>query len=155
SIAIGNALEQDKLLSEQRALIRDKETADRAVASLQHFVDFFEQARDGIVVTDATGIIQYLNTSAAEILQRERAGLMGFDFVDLLSSQYHRLARRAIRGERVGGQRGYVDLLVPAGADDIVISVAMRQLSGRDNVLVSFRDVTELREIESELRQTK
>lgn len=154
SIAIGNALEQDKLLSEQRALIRDKETADRALANLQHFVDFFEQARDGIVVTDAQGAIRYLNTSAAEILQRDRAGLKGFDFVELLSPQYHRLARRAIQGERVGAQR-YVDLLVPAGADEIVISAAIRPLSGRDNVLVSFRDVTELREIESELRQTK
>lgn len=155
SVAIGSALEQDSLLSEQRRLIRKKAEADAKVAGLQLFSEFFAQAHDGIVVTGKSGDIRYVNAAAAAILRREPAGMLGTRFVDLLAPRSHVLAERAVRGDDVGDRFGYVDLIARAGDDELVISAAIRALDSPDAVLVSFRDVTELREIESELRQTK
>lgn len=158
AIAIGGAMEQDVLESEHRALLRDKEDVAQALADHKHFADFFEQTHDGIVVTDQDGAIRYVNRSAGDILKQAPESLKMRSFVELLSPQYHRLAERALAGERVGGEHGYVDLLVPvsgAGAtDEVVLSAAVRRLQ-QGGVLITFRDVTGLREIESELRQTK
>ena len=156
SVAIGAALEQDTLLSEHRALRRKKAEADERVAGLQQFSNFFAQANDGIVVTDDDGVIRYANEAAGSILRCEVGELGGKRFVELLNADSHVLARRAIRGDQVGDSYGYIDLLVPVeGEQEIVISAAIRALEQPNGVLVSFRDVTELREIETELRQTK
>ncbi|MEO1481094.1 MAG: PAS domain S-box protein [Myxococcota bacterium] len=156
SISLGSALEQDDLRREFRHLLRTKEAADREVQDLRKFSSFFEQAHDGIVVTDAKGSILYLNDSAGGIFEADPSTLTGRPFVSLLSRRSHNLAVRALSGDNVGDGYGYVDLLVERqSSDEAVISVAMRVLEDGEQRLISFRDVTELREIESELRQTK
>ncbi len=148
-----------RVLEERKALLQDKADQDQRLASLQRYVDFFEQASDGIVVTTPDGIIRYANDSAAETLQSSSDELHGKSFIALLSPQYHRLAKRVLASEEsagsVGGSYGYIDFLLPIGHTDTVISAAIRHLADSNRVLVSFRDVTELREIENELRQTK
>ncbi|MEL7304413.1 MAG: PAS domain S-box protein [Myxococcota bacterium] len=156
SISLGSAMEQDDLRREFRSLLRVKMAADKEVEDLRKYSSFFEQAHDGIVVTDAEGRIRYLNESAEKIFRREPDSLNGVPFVALLSSRSHNLAQRALSGDNVGDGYGYVDLLVDRESGDYaVISVAIRVLEDSDQRLVSFRDVTELREIESELRQTR
>lgn len=157
ALAIGNALDQDVLRREQRALKRNQARTDRIVEDLRQFTDFFARAHDGFVVTDAGGVVRYANPAAAKILGRELAVLEGRKLVDLLSPRSRALADRAWRGDDVGDSRGYVDLLVQREGDvrETVISAGMRTLEASPGVLVSFRDVTEVREIEAELRQTK
>jgi PAS domain S-box-containing protein len=156
SVAVGSALEHDTLLSEQRKLLRKKAETDEKVAGLQQFSEFFAQAHDGIVVADRTGAIRYANGAAGKILRREPDLLMATTFVDLFAPHSQVLAERALRGDDVGDTYGYVDLLARTEGDvETVISAAIRALSHTESVLISFRDVTELREIESELRQTK
>jgi PAS domain S-box-containing protein len=156
SVAIGAALEHDTLVNELRALVRKKEEADRKVAGLQQFSEFFSHANDGIVVVDLDGSIRYANHAAGAIVQRDAAALPGHPFLDLLSHHSHALAERALRGDSVGDTHGYVDLLVPLGGEqEAVVSAAIRSIEQSEAILVSFRDVTELREIETELRQTK
>jgi PAS domain S-box-containing protein len=156
ALALGNALEQDMLRREQRALSRAKERTDRQLEGLRQFSEFFEQSHDGIVVTDKEGAIRYANAAAGKILGRDPTALKGARFAGLLAQRSLVLAERAWRGDRVGDGYGYVDLLVPrTGDQDAVISAAIRPMADPDGVLVSFRDVTELREIENELRQTK
>jgi PAS domain S-box-containing protein len=88
---------------------------------------------------------------------QEATSLPGRSFRDLLLPHCHGLAERALRGDAVGDENGYVDLIV--GTNDngggVVISAAIRPLANPEGVVISFRDVTALREIESELRQTK
>ena len=156
SVAIGHALEQELLLSEQRELLRDRESATQQLAALKQFSALFEQAQDGILVTNKKGKIRYANQSAGAILRCDPVALKGEPFMDLLSPRSHVLAERAFDGDAVGDGYGYVDLLVPNEDDvEFVISAAIRHLDEPEGVLISFRDVTELREIESELRQTK
>lgn len=156
SISLGSALEQDDLRREVRALLRSKMARDREVEDLRKYSSFFEQAHDGIVVIDEAGTIRYANQSAGMIFRAQPDDLLDRPFLTLLSARSHNLAARALSGDDVGDGYGYIDLLVErSGDEDAVISVAIRHLEDGDQRLVSFRDVTELREIESELRQTK
>lgn len=156
AIAIGSALEQDSLRREHRALLRTKERTDKQLEGLRQFSEFFAQSYDGIVVTDPDGSIRYANAAAGKGLDRDPEELKGERFTSLLSERSVVLAERAWRGDAVGDMYGYVDLLVPRrDGSETVISAAIRTLTEPDGVLISFRDVTELREIESELRQTK
>jgi PAS domain S-box-containing protein len=159
SVAIGHALEQDTLLSEKRALQRSKASVDEQLEGLKQLRDFLDQAKDGMVICDPAGVIRYANAAAATILQQPFEGLPGRRFTDVLLPHCHGLAERALRGDDVGDEYGYVDLTA-AGTNagetgGIVISASIRTLISPEGVFISFRDVTGLREIESELRQTK
>lgn len=167
AISLGHALEQDLLLTERRALLRDKATAAKRVADLEAFETFFERAQDGIIVCDNEGIIRFVNTAAARILRSPAEKLRRRSFVNLLGDRYHEWARRHLTpslGSNRGTGDGYIDLVVPVGEFDamgrsavheVVISAAIRPMPDAHSSLVSFRDVTELREIETELWKTK
>ncbi len=156
SVAIGAALEQDTLQSEQRALKRKKAEVDEKIAGLQQFSDFFAQSHDGIVVTDEQGAIRYANAAAGTVLARDPQALQGLSFVSLLGGRSRVIGERALGGESVGDKFGYVDLAVPIGDErEVIISAAARKMEQPAGVLISFRDVTELRELEAELKQTK
>jgi len=159
SVAIGHALEHDMLLSQTRALQRSKAWADEQLAGLKEIREFFDQAKDGMLITDLAGAIRYANEAAGAILRQECATLVGRLFHELLLPHCHGLAERAMRGDAVGDENGYVDLIAasPRASESsgIVVSAAIRPLHNPEGVFISFRDVTALREIESELRQTK
>ncbi len=157
AVAIGHALEQDMLLSERRALERSEAQAMEQLAGLQELRDFLDQAKDAMLVTDPVGVIRYANAAAAAILRQDAQCLPGWRFLDLLKEHCHGLALRALAGDPVGDEFGYVDLIThdPDNQGEVVISAAIRPLARPEGVFISFRDVTQLREIESELRQTK
>lgn len=157
AVAIGHALEHDELLSETRALQRSKAWADEQLAGLKELREFLDQAKDGMVVTDIEGRITYANATAASILRQEPRTLVGSRFLTLLQPHCHALAERAVAGDAVGDENGYVDLAVGKGDETsgVVVSAAIRPSVNPEGVFISFRDVTGLREIESELRQTK
>ncbi|MBC7794366.1 MAG: PAS domain S-box protein [Clostridia bacterium] len=156
ALVVGNALEQDSLKREKRALLRTKEQTDREMEGLKHFSEVFESSYDGIVITDRSGVIRYVNPAAARVMQRDRSFLPKTRFFELLSQRSVVLAERAFRGDQVGDAFGYVDLLVMRPhTTDAVVSAAVRPIAQPEGVLISFRDVTELREIENELRTTK
>jgi PAS domain S-box-containing protein len=93
----------------------------------------------------------------SSILRQEPRTLVGERFLGLLQPHCHSLAERALAGDPVGDENGYVDLVVGRGEDlpGVVVSAAIRPSVNPEGVFISFRDVTGLREIESELRQTK
>jgi PAS domain S-box-containing protein len=156
ALVVGNALEQDSLKREQRALLRTKERTERENQDLKYFSEIFESSYDGIVITDKAGVIRYVNPAAARVVQRDRGRLTGMRFVELLSQRSVVLAERAFRGDQVGDAFGYVDLLVSRPqTTDAVLSAAIRAVNQPEGILITFRDVTELREIENELRTTK
>ncbi len=158
SIGLGNALEQDLLLTERRALLRDKATAAQRVADLEAFETFFERAQDGIIVCSTNGTIRFVNAAAARILRTSPEQLEHRDFVELLNERYHEWARRHLSSSSPssrGTGDGYIDLLVPVTGSEVVISAAIRPMADAQSSLITFRDVTELREIETELWKTK
>ena len=155
-IAVGHALEHEILQREKKVLLDDVQTADERLRHLQPFSDFFEQASDGILVTNLDSEIQFANAAAGKILLRDPGELKGECFITMLREQERDTAYRAYGGETVGDAHGYVDLsLAPPEGERVVISAAIRRLTEDRFVLVTFRDVTRLRATEGELRKTK
>jgi PAS domain-containing protein len=92
AVAIGHAIERDTLLSEHRALERSKAHALEQLEGLREMREFLDQAKDGMVVTDSTGVIRYANAAAGAILRTTLTDLPSKRFVDLLVPQYHGVA---------------------------------------------------------------
>ncbi len=142
AVAIGGAVEREALDDENR--------------SLRDFERLFQASMDGILFLNAEGYIRYANPSAGHILSRSRALLNGVMFSEMLRPQALSLLSRSMRGEPVGDRYGYVDLHCKLPTDETrILSTAVRSAGDAGGVLVSFRDVSEQREIEEELRQTK
>lgn len=150
SVAIGSALEYDALLSEQRNLLRKK---DEQLRSLGQLNETLGQVADGVVVTDTTSTIRYANPAAAAIFRLEPDFLLGKKLIDLLCDESHEIAKKLYSGAI--DNSGYQDLLIPRPTEQRVLSASIRRIADPEGVIISFRDVTEVRETESELQQTK
>ncbi len=156
AVAIGHALEQNVLKTERTILKQAQAHNEEQIETLQEFSDFFEKAKDGFVVTDLRGGVRYANASAMRLLAPDKDTVVGIKFEDFLSEESGETFRRGLAGEDVGGHLGYVDLIVGhKDAQTSILSVTIRHLSERDAVLVSMRDVTRVRALEIELRNTK
>lgn len=158
AVAIGHAVEHDAMVTVHRELQQRQEDTDRQLATLQQFAQLFAQSHDGIVVTDQDGRIRYANRAAAAILQCCPQSLHGRQFVDLLRSDSQQVFTNTFctHADPTDNVFQYVDLHVPTTNDRyVVISTAARHVPDVDGVLISFRDVTQLRALENELKQTK
>lgn len=156
SVAIGHALEQDVLKTQQEILRRKQADKEEQIETLQEFSDFFEKANDGFVVTDTAGLVRYVNVAGARVFRRDRESIQGMNFGSLVMGESRRLVQKALDGHKVGDAQGYIDLTVAdSDHDNIVISATIRNLYDRDAVLIGFRDVTHMRRLEAELRNTK
>jgi PAS domain S-box-containing protein len=156
ALALGDALETDRLLSTQRELLRRQDDVQQQLAVLQQFSQVFEQSLDGALITTSDGVVRYANPAAGAILQRRPERLSEQSFTDLLAGDARRLAERAFHGDSVGDAYGYVDLEVydEAGSATLV-SAAIRPLADANAVLITFRDVTEVRTVERDLRRDR
>ena len=155
SVSIAHVLDLDKLLVERRAMARAQAKADEELADLKQFYDLLEQEHDGVLFISTKGVIDYANQSAGLLLQSEAADLKGQNFSSFLQASSKELLAKALQGDEVTGERGYVDLEVRSGEDVCIFSSSLQYLEEREGLLLTLRDVTQLREIEDELRQTK
>jgi len=131
--------------------------AERRLQALARFRDFFESASDGIVVLDGRGAILYVNRAGEQITGYSREGLKGRPFAELLVDRYRprfdEMLQRITADERLTS----TDLELRTTSDDeITIEVATSPVrSVHDTVIINFRDVTEARALQRELRKTK
>ena len=129
--------------------------AERRLRQTQRYADFFESAADGIVVIDATGRLLFSNPRARTISGRGDR-LSGEQLLDLLEPEDRDVARGILEGFRRGECPQGVDLRIarPDGAV-VTINANCSILREDEAILLTFRDVTQDRFIENELRKTK
>jgi len=131
--------------------------AERRLQALARFRDFFESASDGIVVLDGNGAILYVNRAGEQITGYAREGLKGRSFSELLlegcRADFLATLARIAAGDRVPS----FDLeMRTTSGDDLLIEVATSPVrSVHDTAIISFRDVTEARALQRELKKTK
>ena len=90
-------------LEELKALWLDlRAQVDRLADERQHYLDFFEQASEAYVVTDANGTIVDANGAAVDILQRRRQVLRGKPFASLIALERRRDFRERLRALAAG-----------------------------------------------------
>lgn len=157
AVAIRNARLFSSYRDENERMNSMRILAERRMEALKKFEHFFEYAADGMAVVDADGQFLYINRVGARLLGHERDALSDRTFPSLLAPDtvgaWERLLEEMRRDEWQENRDFYV--LTPDGSER-VFSVGAAG-AGQDTglLILSFRDVTEMREMEIELRTTK
>ena len=131
--------------------------AERELSQLRRYEEFFSHVNDGMAVLDAKGRVLTLNPAGCAILGVETDGARGLPLSDLVATESAVEAGLLWRELSRGGRVLSADLRVQT-RDGRTVTLAvsagpLRSQNGR--AILSFRDVSESRDLESELRKTK
>lgn len=155
AIALRNARVVKRLRDRTERVNFARFKAERRLRHLKRYAAFFESAADGIIVTDSDWQILFSNAKARAIT--------GYTDQELRAHRFDEIAADPVRLEAVasGLEKGVfpqnVDLRIMR-ADSVVVILSINFTSVlRDDsaTLLSFREVTHERQVESELKRTK
>jgi len=155
AIALRNARILQSLRDQTQQITFARFEAERRLKTLQRYADFFESAADGIVVIDSEGKLLFSNPRAREITGYSEKELIGRTLGDLFAEH----------GREESIRRGFQQGIYPKGVDipikkkdgsEVLLSVNTSSVLREENaILFTFRDVTQERATEAELKQTK
>jgi PAS domain S-box-containing protein len=130
---------------------------ERRNRALDQYRDFFESASDGMVVLDAEARVLYLNRAAQQLTGYAQEGLGGQKFTDIVAEPQREALQPVVKQVAEGATLESFDLVMTTtSGEPITVSVASSSvLSEHGAAILSFRDVTERRALEAELRKTK
>ena len=157
AVAIRNARLFDSFRDHTQRVNGLRLQAEKRMQVLEQYEDFFEYAADGMAVLDDQGRVQYLNREGHRILANDRDTSSTMLFQNFLTPASRQVLGNMQRVIRRGQYSRNIDL-VANGLDgrERWLSVSASPLvEGQGFAVLSFRDVTELREIEIELKTTK
>jgi PAS domain S-box-containing protein len=131
--------------------------ARRRLEVLQKYQEIFERSFDGVFVLDRSLRVLHLNPAGEQITGYSLRGLAGSSLVDLVQeSDRPRLTHVLEEVTRAGAAQSFDVGLVTTSGDPILVSVSPSAvLTEIELMVLSFRDVTEARALEHELRSTK
>ena len=156
AVAIRNARLFDQYRDQHLHLQTMQEQAVRQTEALRKYQDFFEYAADGISVIDVDGTIHYVNKEGRRLLSRTRDELKAINFQTLLVEDSARRWSEVVDQVRHGRFQRSFDVYVTVADEERVFSLSAGGVGqGTGLLILSFRDVTEMREMEGELRTTK
>lgn len=150
AVALRNA---GRIQSEQRQRV----AAERELSQVRRYEEFFSHVNDGMAVLDEDGRVLTLNPAGCAILGVSHERARGMLLPELVASESAIEADLLWRELARGGRVLSADLKVQTkDGRPVTLSVSagpLRSQNGR--AILSFRDVTESRQLESELRKTK
>jgi PAS domain S-box-containing protein len=131
--------------------------AERELSQLRRYEEFFSHVNDGMAVLDESGRVLTLNPAGCAILGVQNDGARGLRLPELVAEESAKEAKRLWRELSRGGRVPSADLRVQTrDGRRITLSVSAGPLrSQHGHAIFSFRDVSESRDLESELRKTK
>jgi PAS domain S-box-containing protein len=157
AIALRNARILQSLRDQTQQITFARFEAERRLKTLQRYADFFESAADGIVVVDSEGKLLFSNPRAREITGHKENDLVGKKLADLFAEEERERAQAILLGFQKGIYPQGVDIRIKrqdgtAGLLSVNTSSVLRE---ENAILFTFRDVTQERATEAELKQTK
>ena len=131
--------------------------AERELSQLRRYEEFFSHVNDGMAVLDGKARVLSLNPAGCRILGMPAEDARGLLLADLVAKESAMEAALMTREMTRGGRVLSADLRVlTRDGRRIVLSISAGPLrSQHGRAILSFRDVSESRELESELRKTK
>ena len=154
---LGHGRVIESLREQTGRISRARYEAERRLRTIDSLKEHFEAQADGVVVLDEHGHILFVNHTAEDITGFARDGLIGSALLDLVAPSQRDALRDIVRSVLNGTNVEVFDLdLSTTSGEDICVSVTTSTvLSTSRAVILSFRDVTNQRVLESELRKTK
>jgi PAS domain S-box-containing protein len=140
-----------------RRISRASYEAERRLRTIESLKEHFDASADGVVVLDDSGRILFVNGAAESITGFARDGLVGSPLVDLVPPEQRATVEEVIRSVLGGTNLEAFDLdLSTTSGEPICVSVTTSTVLAKSGaVILSFRDVTAERALETELQQTK
>ena len=157
AVAIRNARLFDSFRDQTERINYMRLVAEKQMEALKKYEDFFEYAADGMAIVDTQGEILYVNREGRRLLGRERDEVRSHRFTDFLAEESQKRWPEVVDLVRHGRFHKEHDFFISAPeGEDRIFSLSAGG-GGQDTglIILSFRDVTETREMEIELRTTK
>jgi PAS domain S-box-containing protein len=150
----GRVFEGLREATRRMALSRYNE--ERRTRALEQYKDFFEASTDGMAVLDADARIVYVNRAAEQMTGYAREGLNGRDFTELVSPGQRSSLTNIVKQVAGGANLEVFDVaLSTTSGESLTVSVSSSPvLAEHGGAVLAFRDVTEARALEGELRKT-
>lgn len=157
AVALRNAslLETERGQTEREMTARI--VAEAKAASLETYHLFFANVREGVTILDDRACVLSLNPAGENILGVSAEASHGRHLVDLTQPLDESVLMELVTAARRGESRSDVDMMVRTLQDRrLTLSCSAAPLEdGRRAIILSFRDVTQARQLEDELRHTK
>jgi PAS domain S-box-containing protein len=156
---IAFSLRGSELYSSLHEQTRKRATGDdlqRLSEMVHKYEEFFERALDGILVLDRSTRVVHINPAGEQVTGYARHGLVGTPLMDIVVEGDRETLNTVLGRIRAGEYYSFDVGLYTTSGDPILVSVSPSAiLEGDEVVVLSFRDVTEARSLETELRSTK
>ncbi|MEZ4368647.1 MAG: PAS domain S-box protein [Kofleriaceae bacterium] len=145
------------LQDQTHRISRARYEAERRLRGIDSLKEHFDAGADGVVVLDDAGRMLFVNRAAERITGFARDGLVGGELADLVDVEQRPLVIDAIARVLGGANLDPFDLRVATTTGSpIWASVSTSTvLADTGAVILTFRDVTAERALETELRSTK
>jgi PAS domain S-box-containing protein len=129
---------------------------ERRSRALDQYKDFFESASDGMVVVDGTARVLYLNKAAQQLTGYAQEGLTGRPITDIVAEPQREALKSLVQVAQAANVESFDLQVATTSGEPITVSVATSSvLSEHGATILSFRDVTERRALEAELRKAR
>ncbi len=147
----------DALREQTRRMSLQRYAEERRSRALDQYRDFFESSSDGMVVVDGEARVLYFNRAAQQMTGYARDGLAGQPISDIVADAQRAALADVIKRIAEGANLESFDLqLNTTSGEALTVSVASSSvLAEHGAAILAFRDVTERRQLEGELRKTK
>ncbi|MBL90328.1 MAG: PAS domain S-box protein [Myxococcales bacterium] len=157
AVSLRNARLFDHFRDETNRINYMRVAAERRLEALRQFEDFFEYAGDGMTIVSEEGNILYINREGRRLFRRSFREMEDVLFADLVAPESRRTWDQIIKEAQQGIYKESYDLFISRGDNvERIFSLTAGQTGGQTGLLVfSFRDVTDTRQMEVELRTTK
>ena len=156
--ALKNAHHFTQVREESELLRHTKQRLEEELAVKATYEMLFENASEGLAAFNRQGQVVYVNRKALEIVGYSREELQQRSFADLLDVRSIRKVLHFQRDRQEGEPlQPRLDVAIRAqGGREKLLSVSLSEQSvASDLQVVAFRDVTERRQMEQELQETK
>lgn len=119
--------------------------------------ELFASAADAVMVLDANGVVLHCNRAAEQLTGYARLALQGRALRELVPPEQHAGLDEIVAQAAAGAHLSPFDLeLHTTSGEPLRVSASNSTvLAGHDIAVLHFRDVTEARALEQELRKTK
>lgn len=157
AVALRNARLLESVRGESQREKSARLVAEKKAAELERYQAFFAHVSEGIAILDGQGRVLLLNPAGAAMLDVQPGQLEGRHVEELTGALGAEALASLLRAAAGGEVERDVDVQARTPADRLLtLSVSGAPLrEGEAAAILSFRDVTEPRRIENELRRTK
>jgi PAS domain S-box-containing protein len=147
----------ESLRDQTHRISRLRYEAERRLRGIESLKEHFEAAADGVVILDDGGAILFVNRAAERVTGFARSTLNGRPMSELVAPTSTATLAGVVEKVLGGGNVEPFDLeLATTASEHLTVSVSTSTvLADTGAVILTFRDVTAQRSLESELRATK